>query len=156
MTVEESIAKLEANAAQFAACIVSFPEELFLAPIDAWAPRDVLAHLIGWNRYTMEGSELLLRGELPPYFADAGDDFAEVNAVSVRKYASKDRRELLGQLEVSLQELKEFLHSLAPDDWEAGVPYKQYLITVENSVQALSDDYANHREQIERWAQTRG
>ncbi len=155
MTVEESVAKLDANAAEFAACIASLPEDLYLAPIDAWAPRDVLAHLIGWNRYTMEGSRLLLRGEMPPFYVDAGDGFSAVNAVSVQRYASRDRRELLAEFEASLRELQQFLRALSPGEWEAGVTPGPHRITVRNSVQALGDDYANHREQIERWLEGR-
>lgn len=151
MTLSEETGKVEAAAARFAACIASLPEELFLAPIDAWTPRDVLAHLIGWNRLTVEGATLLMQGELPPYFADVGDDFAAVNAVSVRTYASRDRGELLAELDTSLEELRRFLGKLSPAEWEVGVPYGRYRITVGNSVQGLTNDYVLHREQIERW-----
>lgn len=155
MTVEESIARLDTNAAQFAECIASLPEELYLALMDAWAPRDVLAHLIGWNRYTVEGGAMLTRGELPPYFVDTGDDFAATNAVLVRAYPSRDRQALLTELETSLAELRCYLRTLTPVEWGASVPYGKDSITVENVVQALADDYANHRRQIERWVQSR-
>ncbi len=155
MTVEKDIGGLAACAVEFAACIASLPQELFLAPMDAWAPRDVLAHLIGWNRYTVEGSRMLLRGEMPPFYVDAGDDFAAVNAVSVLKYASRERRALLAELEASLQELEQYLRTLSEDEWEAGVEHGPHRVTIRNSVQALSADYANHRAQIERWAEGR-
>jgi hypothetical protein len=153
MTVEESIAWLDANAARFATCIASLPEDLFLAPMDAWAPRDVLAHLIGWNRYTVEGGKLLVEGKMPPFFQDAGDDFAAVNAVLVQTYPLRDRRALLAELETSLQELRRYLRSLSAEEWEAGVMHGQHAITLQNSVQALVVDYAGHTEQIERWAE---
>lgn len=152
MTVEKDIGRLAASAVEFAACVAALPEALFLAPIDAWAPRDVLAHLIGWNRYTVEGSQLLLRGEMPPFYVDAGDDFAAVNAVSVQRFASRDRHKLLAELEASLQELEQYLLALSANEWEAGVQHGPHRITIRNSVQALADDYAHHQAHIERWA----
>jgi len=34
---------------KFKTCIQDLPKSKFLQPINGWAPRDVLTHLIGWN-----------------------------------------------------------------------------------------------------------
>ena len=41
--------------ARFRDCVAALPGERFLERMNGWSPRDVTAHLIGWNRYTVEG-----------------------------------------------------------------------------------------------------
>jgi hypothetical protein len=122
--------------------------------MDNWAPRDITAHLIGWNIITIKGCQQLINGELPFYFNDPGDDFCKINALLVQEYNTKDKKELLSQLDDSLKQLKHFLTNVDPIAWENdfGVTYKGYTITIKNSVEALIHDYINHRQQIEKWA----
>ena len=154
MTIEEQVRQLAAAVEDFARCLSSLPGESFLRRIDQWSPRDVLAHLIGWNRHTIAGSEEIRKGETPFYLIDTGEDFSKVNAVLVREISSRDRGELLEGLDASCQQLGQYLRSLDPADWKRdyGVKCRGFVITVENSVDALIHDYANHREQIEEWA----
>jgi len=153
MSVEE-VNKLARCIEDFAGCIDSLPRKLFLKKIDDWSPRDILAHLIGWNRYTIEGGQQIARGETPSYFVDPGDDFCKVNAVLVRKYHSTNKRELLGELEVSARDLKQFLLSLDSVEWESdhGVSYEGGHVTIKNTVDALIGAYVQHEEQIKQWA----
>lgn len=138
---------------EFFGCIKSLPDTLFLKKIDDWAPRDVTAHLIGWNRYTVEGGQQLMRGETPFYFFDPGDNFSKINAVLVQKYSSRDRDELIRQMETSAEELKQFILFLVPTDWNTdyGVRWQGGAVTVKNTVDALIRDYDSHRHQIEEW-----
>jgi hypothetical protein len=155
ITIEEQLNNLDTRIQIFVRCIDSLPEAFFLKKMDKhWAPRDVLAHLIGWNRYTIEGCQQMRRGETPFYFIDPGDDFSKVNAMSVRKYGSKNRRKLVNELEASAQELRQFLLSVDAREWEAdyGVRYKGGLVTIRNTVDALMSDYIHHRQQIKEWA----
>ncbi len=76
----------------FCECIISLPEALFLSPMSGWSPRDVVAHLIGWNRQMIDASAAILRGETPAYYADAPNDYRNINAGFVNQYASHDRR----------------------------------------------------------------
>jgi len=124
--------------------------------MDGWSPRDVLAHLIGWNRYTIEGCQQIRRGETPFYFIDSGDDFSKVNAVLVRKYDSRDKRRLINELEASAQELEQFLLSVDSTEWESdyGVNYEGGPVTINNSIDVLIRDYLVHRQQIEKWAKS--
>ncbi len=70
MTIEMQIAKLGLSVEDFARCVASLNEELFLKKLDSWSPRDIVAHLIGWNYYIIEGSKQIKRGELPFYDID--------------------------------------------------------------------------------------
>jgi len=153
MSIKEQVDKLTLCIKDFAGYIDSLPQDLFLKKIDDWSPRDILAHLIGWNRYTIEGGQQIARGETPLYFIDPGDDFCKVNAVLVRKYHSTNKQELLSELEVSTHELKQFLLSLDPAEWESdyGVSYEGGHVTIKNTIDALIGDYVQHKEQIMRW-----
>ena len=154
ITIREQANNLNHSIKEFIECIDSLPEALFLKKIDDWTPRDVLAHLIGWNRYTVEGCQRIREGETPFHFVDPGDDFSKVNAVLVRKYDSRDKRRIIKELEVSAQEVEQFILSLDPAEWETdyGVTYKGGTVTVKNMVDSLSYDYVAHRQQIEEWA----
>ena len=153
MIVDEQVNKLTRRIEDFAGYIDSLPKNLFLKKIDDWSPRDILAHLIGWNRYTTEGGQQIARGETPSYFIDPGDDFCKVNAVLVREYHSTNKQELLSELKVSTRELKQFLLSLDPVEWESdhGVSFEGGRVTIKNTVDALIGDYVQHKEQIMRW-----
>jgi hypothetical protein len=154
MTIETQISQLGASVEDFARCVASLNEELFLKNINRWSPRDIVAHLIGWNRYVIEGSKQIKRRELPVYDVDPGENYSKVNAVLVREYSSRDKKELLDELQASAQELKQFLRSLNPSEWDHdyGVRHQGSTITIQNTVDELIGDYAHHREQIEEWA----
>ena len=154
VTIEDQIAKLDQSVEAFMRCIVSLDEELFLQKFNDWAPRDILAHLIGWNRYVIEGGKELLRGELPFYDIDPGDNYSKVNAVLIREYSSTIKEKLLTDLRRSARELKEFLRSVDPSSWDRdhGVRHAGLTITVKNTMDELIADYDHHKEQIERCA----
>lgn len=156
MTVEEQIRNLNNNIKEFSRYINSLPENLFLKKLDDWAPRDILAHLIGWNRSTIEGCQQIMKGETPWYFIDPGHDFSKFNARLVEEYNSKDRGRLIEELEVSAQELELFLVSIDDTRWDTGygVTYKGGSVTVNNMVEGLNIDYVKHREQIQTWVES--
>jgi hypothetical protein len=154
VTIEAQITKLALSVEDLARCVDSLNEALFLRKLNSWSPRDILAHLIGWNRYMIEGSKQIMRGELPFYDVDPGENYGNVNAVLVREYSSRDKHDLLDELQVSAQELTQFLQSLDPNEWhrDYGVRHHGSTITIQSSVDDLIGDYAHHREQIEKWA----
>ncbi len=155
MDPQEQIAETERAVNEFISTIEELPEDLFLKPMNSWSPRDVTAHLIGWNQYTIEGCKQIIQGERPDYFKDADNNFSNVNAESVEKYASTDKINLLAECTDSFKDLKSFLESLTYQHWvnDYGVRYQDWVITVYNTVLALQKDYENHREEIENWAE---
>lgn len=144
---------LEQAVERFKACVEALPEDLFLEPMNGWSSRDVVAHFIGWNRYTKEGCRDIFRGTRPFYLDDDKNDYRNVNAVSVQKYASSCRPELLKELDASFDELKNYLLSLTTSEWrrDTGVKHEWATITVENTIDSLRKDYDVHRHAIEKW-----
>ena len=168
MQTNPQIKQLDQAVSKFKTCIQDLPESKFLQPIigqpiygqpingqpiNGWTPRDVLAHLIGWNRHTTTGCRRIKTGELPSYFSDAENDFSNVNAEALALYATTDQGLLLDELEVSFQALQNYLLFLNPNDWQTdfGVRYRDSTITIENTVAALIKDYDDHREEIQAW-----
>jgi hypothetical protein len=153
-TREAQVAKFGLSVQDLARCVASLSEELFLEKIYEWSPRDIVAHLVGWNRYIIEGSKQIMRGELPFYDIEPGEDYSKVNDVLIREYSSRGKQELLDELQTSAQELKQFLQSLDVSEWDHdyGVKHQGATITIRNTIDDLIEDYDIHREQIKEWA----
>ncbi len=151
--LSEQINNLDISIREFLSCIGKLSNDLFLKRMDNWdwAPRDVIAHLIGWNLYTIEGCQMIQKGETPFFFIDPGQDFSKVNAMLVQKYSSKKKNRLTDQIQTSAEKLKEFILTINPTDWETdfGVNYKDGTVTMKNMIDALIYDYDTHKSQIE-------
>lgn len=158
MQTNPQIEQLDQAVSDFKTCIQDLPESKFLQPVNGqpineWTPRDVIAHLIGWNRHTITGCRQIKAGDLPSYFSDAENDFSNVNAESLDLYTETDQGLLLDELEDSSQALQNYLLFLDPDAWQTdfGARYRDSTITIENTVAALIKDYDDHREEIQAW-----
>lgn len=138
---------------EFVRCVEALPETLWLTKIVSWTPRDVVAHLIGWNLYVREGCDLLRTGKTPAYLNDREHDYRHVNAASVERFASRDKHTLLGEFEASFQALERYLTELDAATWDAdtGVRINSRPVTIRNSVRAFARDYDNHRHRLEEW-----
>ena len=149
--IEEQIHRLRLAVETFAASVLTLSEESFLAKLNSWSPRDIVAHLIGWNRHVIKGSKQIQRRELPFYDLDPGENYSKVNAALVQHYDSTDKQLLLEQLQASALELKEFLKSLDEERWarDFGVRNGGAEVTIRSTVDELIDDYDHHRRQIE-------
>jgi uncharacterized protein (TIGR03083 family) len=148
--IESQKAELDDAVESFAQLVAALEDETFLGPLGRWSARDVVAHLIGWNRYTTQGAKQIVRGELPFYDVDPGEDYANVNRQHVRDYPSRVRDELLPELRASARELSEVLSRLDPDTWsrDYGVRHKGQTVTIRSTVSDLIVDYGHHAEQI--------
>ena len=84
---------------------------------------------------------------------DPGEDCCKINAVFVAQYDSTDPQQLLRELELSFQELARKCYTLDLADWttDFGVQLDGAPLTVDKFVTFLSDDYDNHRREIEAW-----
>ena len=149
--IADQIAELTRSVDAFERCAASLDEGAFLKPVRRWTPRDIVAHLVGWNRHVIEGSRQILKGELPFYDVDPGEDFANVNAELIRNYPSEDRDQLLEELRSSERELTAFLRSVDESAWDRdfGVRNEGATITVRNTIDDLIADYARHQQQLE-------
>jgi hypothetical protein len=155
LTIAAQVARLERGVEELAAKVASLDEGLFLEKLAGWSSRDIVAHLVGWNRLIIEGSKQITRGELPSYDVDPGENYSKVNAKLIRDYPSTDRDELLAEIRSSGRELGSFLETLDSNTWKAdfGVRHGGSVVTIRNTVAELIDDYDHHRKQIEEWAE---
>jgi hypothetical protein len=153
MTLEEQLERLERCVEAFARSVTALDERLFLRKVTNWTARDMVAHLIGWNRHIVRGARQILRGELPFYDVDPGPDYSNVNAVLIREYADTDRSALLESLAAATEELTDFLRAVDPDTWDRdfGVRHDGETLTVKSTVDDLIADYHHHREQLEEF-----
>lgn len=128
-----------------------------MARLNGWSPRDILAHLIGWNHHVIEGSRQIQLGELPFYDVDPGENYSKVNEALVQKISATDRQVLIKELHSSANDLKEYLRSLEPEAWakDFGVRHGGSTVTIRDTVDELIEDYVHHRKQVEDWATTK-
>jgi hypothetical protein len=153
VTVEEQVRQLEGCVEAFAASVAALDQRLFLTKVTNWTPRDIVAHLIGWDRYIALGAEQILRGELPFYDVDPGPNYSKVNAALVRACPDPDRTTLLTSLAASARELTDFLRGLDSGAWnrDFGVRHGSETLTVKSTVDDLIADYHHHRSQLEEF-----
>ena len=150
---EDQINQLELSVELFAASVASVRERLFLSEVTSWTARDIVAHLIGWNRYVVRGAMQIQRGELPFYDVDPGPNYSKVNAVLVRECADTDRSALLESLAASARKLTTFLRAMDPGAWDRdfGIRHEGETVTVKSTVDDLIADYHHHRVQLEEF-----
>lgn len=154
-TKNNPIQRLQTGIARFADVIRTLPEAVFVQRFTEWAPRDVVAHLIGWNYLTREGIAGIQQGISPAYIEDYPNNFATVNAASVATYASTDRDVLLAELHRSANQLLADLQQLAPADWMHEFGARNPIghpVFIQRQVDGLSDDYLAHAQEVEGWA----
>ena len=149
--IDEQIGRLEQGVAGVERAVAALDEDVFLGELGRWTPRDIVAHLIGWNLSVIEGSQQIQRGELPFYDVEPGENYANVNAALVREHVSTNRVELLNELRDSAEELASFLRSLDTSSWENdyGVRHGDEVLTIRGTVDDLIADYEHHRRQLE-------
>jgi len=149
-TIETQIKNLGEGVREIRVAVEALSENAFLGALGNWTPRDVVAHLIGWNRYSVRGAQQLLEGELPFYDSDPGKDYSKVNARIVAEYPSTSRSELLEEHEKAARELAEFLRSLTEEQWSGstGVLLEGEELTIRQNVDWLIEDHHHHSEQI--------
>jgi hypothetical protein len=149
--IEEQINQYERCVEAFTASVAALDKRLFFKNVNGWTPRDIVAHLIGWNRHIVLGAKQILCGELPFYDIDPGPNYSKVNAVLVCEFDDTDRSVLLERLVESAGELIAFLRAIAPGEWgrDFGVRHKGEKLTVKSTVNDLIGDYDHHRRQLE-------
>ena len=154
MDNRSALNSFELDYKNFCDCINSLPEALFLSPMNGWSPRDVVAHLIGWNRQMIEASAAILRSETPAYYADAPNDYRNINAGFVNQYASRSKAELLEELRSSMEEFEGYVQTLDQGkltDSQGVNHYSGRPATVEGIINALAGDYQGHLNEINAW-----
>jgi len=150
-TPEDRVAGLEQAYSAFVGAVKSLSPEAFLCSLGDRTPRDIVAHLIGWNRYILTGCQQIRSGISPFYHKDGPNDYRQINAVSISRYNSTDRDALLKELVESKDELVAYVKGLQELDWYKDYGPQHYRggpATVARSIESLTGDYANHTAEI--------
>lgn len=149
----ERRAALQEGIARFIAIVEGLPGERFLHEVAGRTPRDIVAHLIGWNYYAIEASESIRRGEVPPSLVDPGPNFSRVNGISMARFASRERAALLGQLRESAVAYDAMLAALPEAEWEDnhGVVLGNWAVTNDSFVGVMLHEFETHGAEIAAW-----
>ncbi|MFH1186427.1 MAG: DinB family protein [Chloroflexota bacterium] len=151
MSKSSQLQQFDAAYESFVALLGSLSPEQFLRHDGGWAPRDIVAHLIGWNRNIRTGCEQILSGSAPFYHADGPNDYRTINAEFVAHYSSTDREALLRELAESRRSLKAFLEGVDEQDWSLDSGPQHYRggpATVGRCVESITADYLEHAKEI--------
>lgn len=154
MSKQPATVQLTHACQHFSKLIDSLSNEQFLAPMNGWAPRDVVAHLIGWNHLMIESSLSILAGNPPSYYADAPNDYSNINASFTTKYSSQSKQELLEELQSSIEQLVKFIDGLPDQELAADHGVRHHSgdpATIADVIEALAGDYQEHTREIEEW-----
>ena len=139
---------------RFSKLIDSLSNEEFLSPMNGWAPRDVVAHLIGWNSLMIEASLSILAGNPPSYYDDAPNDYSNINASFTAKHSSQAKQALLAELQSSVETLVKFIDDLPIEELTADQGVRDHSgdpATVADIIDSLASDYQDHAREIEDW-----
>jgi hypothetical protein len=154
MSTQEVTFPLKIAYQDFVGLILSLSNELFLSSINGWSPRDVVAHLIGWNNLMIEASLSILAGKSPAYYDDAPNDYSNINSGFTARYSSRLKQELLAELKSSMEGLEAFALALPDGELAANYGVRHYggsPATVSKIIASLAGDYQYHTHQIREW-----
>jgi hypothetical protein len=139
---------------EFTKLILTLSDEQFLSSMNGWAPRDVLAHLIGWNSLMIDSSLSILAGKSPSYYDDSKNDYSNINAGFTMKFSSRSKQELLSELKSSMENFEAFIFALPAEELGADhgvVHYSGIPATISKIINSLASDYQYHTDQILKW-----
>jgi hypothetical protein len=135
----------------FKEAIVPLSDEQFKSDVNGRTVRDIVAHLVGWNGLMIEASISIMEGNTPSYFADAKNDYSNINAGFMAKYSSQSKLELLAELESTKEKFEAFILSLPAEELTADHNVKHYSgepATVARIIHSLAGDYQYHAREI--------
>lgn len=115
-----------------------------------WSIKDLLAHLIGWDRTNRDAVKSVLEGQLPVFYNHHDRDWQTYNAMLVREYKRDSFKELLTLLKQSQEQLLEFLNTIPPETFnkDFGVRFRGYKVTIQRLLEAETEDEQTHLQQI--------
>lgn len=148
---DEGLQQLDKAYSAFVEAVRSLSSRTLLRSLGDWTPRDIVAHLIGWNRNIRIGCQQIRSGLSPFYHKDGPNDYREINANSIARYNSTDRSALLKELANSKDELVAYVKGLDSQDWDKDYGPQHYRggpATIERWIKSLTGDYINHTEEI--------
>jgi hypothetical protein len=126
-------------------------EQVFLGE---WSPKDLMAHLIGWDNTYLAALQDLRAGDLPSFYAMYDKDWRSYNRELVREYGSKDWGALMAAARLSHSQLVEYIKTIPGGEFnqDFGVRFRWTPVTIARLLGAQIDDEREHLRQIKEWA----
>ncbi len=150
-TRDEGLHDLDNACTTFVEAVNSLSPDDFLRSLGDWTPRDILAHLVGWNHHILTGCMQICLGASPFYHQDGPNDYRHINAESIARFDSTDRAALLKELSDSKAALVDYINELDERDWDRDFGPQHYRggpATVARSIASLTADYLNHTAEL--------
>lgn len=148
---QKQLADLDRACEAFVETIKNISPENFLAYLGDWTPRDITAHLVGWNRITLVGCSELREGVEPFYFYDGANDYRKINARFFEQFPSTHRDQLSKEIASTKEALVAYLKTIPESEWDLDtgiVHYRGNPATIARCVDSLIRDYRKHRQEI--------
>jgi hypothetical protein len=148
------LARLHQEFAAFQAVLNQITPLQMLEPnvVGVWSVKDLIAHLVHWNRFPIKEIECALKGEDPAIVRDPRED-DEINAEVVSQSRTWTVDELQHDFESSFHEVVRLVEDL-PNDAFVAQGYIEQLLgesISETLANNTYDHYVLHRQQLEAW-----
>jgi len=115
-----------------------------------WSIKDLLAHLIGWDKTNLNAIKSVMQNQLPSFYEHRDHDWQTYNAMLVRKNKKDSFQELFVTAKDSHERLIKFLRTIPPETFnkDFGVRFHGYKVTIQRLLEAETEDEQTHCEQI--------
>jgi len=107
-----------------------------------WSPKQVMAHVVGWDRLAVDGLALFAIGDGDKFDANVVID--EFNAQSVASRALFSWDETIKDLQITHQELQDIIEVLQVKGLKSDGGFGQWML-------GRKQDYIYHTGQIQAW-----
>jgi hypothetical protein len=146
---------IEARACILAAASLLPAERRDQVFLGVWSVKDLLAHLVGWDRTNIEASQEILAGKLPSFYTHHDRDWKTYNAGLVERYRKDDWTRMVSAVEKSHRNLIDFLQGIAAEEFDRdrGLRAGRYKVTIARLMKAEATDERKHCEQIRRFGE---
>jgi cobalamin-dependent methionine synthase I len=121
-TIQEMIVRMHEVRDDLLATLAEISDEEFLLPetFNAWSLRDLIAHLIGWERIGIERIALIKKNVEPVAYKP--EDLDRINAEFVRTINSTEKDDLIEQLVEVRKDFELVISTVTPEEYEKEWP----------------------------------
>lgn len=152
LSCAEMLERLDTEYRQLRRTLARLTREQMLQPnvIGVWSVKDMLAHLVFWNRFPVDEVGAALCGEFFVYPTRSSD---EINARAVRLFQGKSLEETLIDFERSYGEVVALIETLPDEALEQDNPPEQSLDETIHGAFANNtyEHWLIHEAQVRKW-----
>ena len=137
------------------AAVKHLPADLHdTAFLGTWDPKDLLAHLVGWDEANLEAVRDILDGQLPAIYKYPDADWQAFNEELVARHRRDDLAELFVDAARSHLALIDFLRGLPPEEFERdrGLRDGRFPVTLAGLLEVEAREERVHARQVREFA----